>query len=173
MQVTPPPRTGAYLLHSLGFVNVFNIPTGELELTNSTVRFTLTSPAGYAGWIAERLRIPDLNQRLKAGQHVTVFEYHRNGCSINWPKTSMGSVFQISRGNDPSWIVGFLRPGRGGVIGLAYIVAERRARKEWRSALSSPAPAPRQMTPTSPPPGWYPDPAGGPTQRYWDGSRWN
>ncbi|MBV8965732.1 MAG: DUF2510 domain-containing protein [Mycobacteriaceae bacterium] len=29
------------------------------------------------------------------------------------------------------------------------------------------------MTPTSPPPGWYSDPAGGPTQRYWDGSRWN
>jgi Protein of unknown function (DUF2510) len=24
----------------------------------------------------------------------------------------------------------------------------------------------------NPPPGWYPDPAGGPQPRYWDGMRW-
>jgi hypothetical protein len=27
--------------------------------------------------------------------------------------------------------------------------------------------------PTSPPPGWYPDPTGAPGTRYWDGGRWN
>ncbi|HET9118456.1 MAG TPA: DUF2510 domain-containing protein [Pseudonocardiaceae bacterium] len=27
-------------------------------------------------------------------------------------------------------------------------------------------------TPTPPPPGWYPDPEGGPDQRYWNGGRW-
>jgi hypothetical protein len=27
-------------------------------------------------------------------------------------------------------------------------------------------------TPTPPPPGWYPDPEGGPDQRYWNGSQW-
>jgi hypothetical protein len=27
-------------------------------------------------------------------------------------------------------------------------------------------------TPPSPPPGWYPDPAGGPGQRYWNGTAW-
>lgn len=27
-------------------------------------------------------------------------------------------------------------------------------------------------TPTPPPPGWYPDPHGGPHQRYWDGNQW-
>ena len=26
--------------------------------------------------------------------------------------------------------------------------------------------------PTTPPPGWYPDPQGGPGRRYWDGARW-
>ncbi len=25
---------------------------------------------------------------------------------------------------------------------------------------------------TQPPPGWYPDPSGAPTNRYWDGSKW-
>lgn len=28
------------------------------------------------------------------------------------------------------------------------------------------------MTPPPPAPGWYPDPGGGPGQRYWDGSKW-
>lgn len=28
------------------------------------------------------------------------------------------------------------------------------------------------MSPTSTPPGWYPDPAGGTHQRYWDGQAW-
>ncbi len=28
------------------------------------------------------------------------------------------------------------------------------------------------MTSQQPAPGWYPDPGGGPEQRYWDGSRW-
>jgi host cell surface-exposed lipoprotein/uncharacterized protein DUF2510 len=28
------------------------------------------------------------------------------------------------------------------------------------------------MSTSSPPPGWYPDPSGGPSQRYWDGTRW-
>lgn len=30
-----------------------------------------------------------------------------------------------------------------------------------------------QEHPTSPAPGWYPDPTGAPGARYWDGSRWN
>jgi hypothetical protein len=30
-----------------------------------------------------------------------------------------------------------------------------------------------QEHPTSPPPGWYPDPTGAPGTRYWDASRWN
>ncbi|MGB8501757.1 DUF2510 domain-containing protein, partial [Mycobacterium sp.] len=31
------------------------------------------------------------------------------------------------------------------------------------------------MTTPTPPtrPGWYPDPEGGPRQRYWDGSEWH
>jgi hypothetical protein len=28
------------------------------------------------------------------------------------------------------------------------------------------------MTQPSPAPGWYPDPNGGPAQRYWDGQNW-
>ena len=28
------------------------------------------------------------------------------------------------------------------------------------------------MTAPIPPPDWYPDPSGAPTQRYWDGYKW-
>jgi len=30
----------------------------------------------------------------------------------------------------------------------------------------------KSRPPPTPPPGWYPDPSGGPGQRYWDGSKW-
>lgn len=60
-----------------------------------------------------------------------------------------------------------------------------RAVNEWASAAHDPpgAPAPGPVSapgsfavtnspPPVPPAGWYPDPAGGPARRYWDGARW-
>ncbi len=60
-----------------------------------------------------------------------------------------------------------------------------RAVNEWASVAHDPsgaptpgpAPAPGSFAvtdspPSVPPAGWYPDPAGGPVQRYWDGARW-
>ena len=39
--------------------------------------------------------------------------------------------------------------------------------------FGSTPPTQRQQTPpTGPPPGWYPDPSGAQTQRYWDGRQW-
>jgi hypothetical protein len=61
-----------------------------------------------------------------------------------------------------------------------------RAVNEWASAAAhdasgasapGPPPAPGSFAltdspPPVPPAGWYPDPAGGPARRYWDGARW-
>ena len=60
-----------------------------------------------------------------------------------------------------------------------------RAVNEWALAAhhppGTPAPGPvpapvssavTDSPPPVPPAGWYPDPAGGPAQRYWDGARW-
>jgi len=60
-----------------------------------------------------------------------------------------------------------------------------RAVDEWASTAHDPssASAPRpalapgsfavtDSPPPVPPAGWYPDPGGGPAQRYWDGARW-
>jgi hypothetical protein len=76
------------------------------------VRCTITGNAGYAGWIAKRLAIPDLHKRLKAGEHVTVFKFPRNGYRIKWPRLATGEVFKIGQGEAPDWVVGF-NPPRG------------------------------------------------------------
>jgi Protein of unknown function (DUF2510) len=50
------------------------------------------------------------------------------------------------------------------LIALAGIFAQRFAKRQRGD------PAPDE--PTLPPPGWYPDPSGGQSQRYWDGRQW-
>jgi uncharacterized protein DUF2510 len=177
----PPPRTNVYLMRRLYFGQYAALPMAELQLTDSTVRCILTGTSGYAAWLAERLRIPDLKERLAAGQQVPVFEYPRNGYEIKWPTLGVGTAFQISRGEAP-WNVSFVTPGGPG----AAYQGDGQNRKQWRSALdpsqsanrnqvsyAAPAPAQQQTTPPLPPPGWYPDPAGASgRQRYWDGRQW-
>jgi len=73
---------------------------------------------------------------------------------------------------------------RSGHAGTAVVVPSQpatleRAVNEWASGAPAPGPAPAPTSsaftdspPPVPPAGWYPDPAGGPAQRYWDGARW-
>lgn len=68
--------------------------------------------SGYARWLARRLQLPDLKERLKTRQPVTVFEFSRNGYDINWPALSMGTLFEISEPGSPRWVMSFGLPSQ-------------------------------------------------------------
>ncbi|MGB9227345.1 DUF2510 domain-containing protein [Mycobacterium sp.] len=57
----------------------------------------------------------------------------------------------------------------GGLVGFWYL---HRSRSSDRRRGAVPF-IHQQPSPTSPPPGWYPDPSGARGQRYWDGTRWD
>jgi hypothetical protein len=109
--VSPPPRTWVYLYRSAGLSGgLSKVSPALLELTDSTVRCILTSNRGYSRWLAKRLHIPDLKQRIKAGEQVTVFEFPRTGYRIKWPKLATGTLFKIGQGDARDWVVGFDPP---------------------------------------------------------------
>jgi hypothetical protein len=57
-----------------------------------------------------------------------------------------------------------------GLVGFWYLVRSRGQTSDQRAGA---APfVQNQPSPTTPPPGWYPDPSGAGGQRYWDGTRW-
>jgi hypothetical protein len=188
MFITPPPRTPMALYPGGYFGAGLQFSYAVLEITDWNVRCIVDGQrdgkTGYEVWLAQRLQLPDLKQRLKAGERVTVFEFPRNSYTIAWPKMGMGSVFQISQSGASPWTVALYRPPF-----TLWDYLDNKIRKQWRQALDSPErlastsnPSPysspaaplQHATPTSPPPGWYPDPAGAAgMQRYWDGARWN
>jgi hypothetical protein len=93
--VIPAGRVGATL---------FGSPKAVLQIPDSTVRCILRQ---HSRWFAKRLGIPDLKNRLNGGEQITAFEFRLNSYHIKWPKTSMGTAFQISQGNSPRWTVSF------------------------------------------------------------------
>jgi hypothetical protein len=152
LKTTPPPQTDLFLLRrrpKLGVfasLNPFSVgdlierPLARLELTDRTVRCTLLRKQKlmHAGWLAQRLQIPDLKERVKAGEQVTVFEFPRDGYEIKWPKLSTGTVFEISEPSSPPWIVSFGMPRdyeRHAWL-AAYDLMMSNERKQWREALS-------------------------------------
>jgi hypothetical protein len=112
--VTPPPKTVVYLLRNAIAGNMYDIPAALLEVTDSTVRCTLTDTAGYSDWLARRLDIPDLKARLTAGEQVTVFRFPRTGYRIKWFKISLGTAFKIGEGDSPDWVVDLIDPRKRG-----------------------------------------------------------
>jgi hypothetical protein len=166
---TPPPQTKVWLYqtdHLTAFSNQYSsVFPALLELTDSTVRCTLTAKAGYSRGLARRMDMPDLQERLRAGEHVTVFEFRYNGYHINWPGFFSGTAFEIGQGNGPRWALGLVHPSD-----VVAVFREAGVRERWRQALD---PTRQQWTlSTLPPPGWYPDPADARAERYWDGTRW-
>jgi hypothetical protein len=118
MTTTPPPRTEAYLFHHrprFGVFSRFNIfalairgrPLVALELDDQTVRCSVVGKhTGHPRWLAARLQLPDLKERLAAGP-VTVFEFPRHGYEINWPKYDFGTLFQIGEPGAQPWTISF------------------------------------------------------------------
>ena len=92
----------------------------------------------HAGWLAQRLQIPDLKERVKAGEQVTVFEFPRDGYQIKWPKLSTGTLFEISEPSSPPWILSFGMPRdyerRSWLVAYDFLMANER--RQWREALS-------------------------------------
>jgi hypothetical protein len=97
MDVSPPPRTGAYLLQNRA--NSF-FTTATLELTESTVRCAVQQ---YSRWVQEVLGITDLKQRLQSGEPVVAFEVNRAEVKVKWLRQFMGGGFQISSGDSRTW----------------------------------------------------------------------
>jgi hypothetical protein len=129
LSTTPPPRTKVYLLQNRA--NSF-FAVGELELTDTTLRCRVT---GNARWIAKELGIPDLKERLAAGETITAFEFARDRLKLKWLKQLMGAGFKVSEGDGKPWIVSLIYPT--GILSLLEIFEDRGARKEWRAALAT------------------------------------
>jgi hypothetical protein len=154
LKTTPPPRTDLFLLRRrsrLGVLASFNPffisdlierPLARLELTDRTIRCTLPKQKlKHAGWLAKRLQIPDLKERVLAGEQVTVFEFPRDGYQINWPKLSAGTLFEISEPSSAPWIVSFGMPRdyEDFSIFALYDFLNMAERRQWQEALTSPA----------------------------------
>jgi hypothetical protein len=128
VSTTPPPQTKVYLLQNRA--NSF-FAVGELELTDTTLRCRVT---GNAGWIAKELGIPDLKERLAAGETITAFEFARDALKIKWLKQFMGAGFQVSDGDSKPWLVSLIYPS--GFLTILDLFDGHSARKEWRAALT-------------------------------------
>jgi hypothetical protein len=120
LTTTPPPETEAFLLHHRPWFGVFSAlnpftipfrgrPLVLLELGDETVRCSTLGKRAGARWLAKRLGIPDLKQRVKAGEAVTVFEFPRNGYEIAWPRLDMDTLFEIGDPGSSRWTVSFRR----------------------------------------------------------------
>lgn len=152
LKTTPPPRTDLFLLRRRSRLGVFaslnpfflgdliERPLARLELTDRTVRCTLirNQKLKHAGWLAGRLQIPDLAERVSAGEQVTVFEFSRDSCQTKWPKLSAGTMFEISEPSSDPWIVSFGMPrdyeGFSWLAAYDFLMMEER--RQWRAALS-------------------------------------
>lgn len=108
---TPSPRSGV-LAYSTRVGFRYTAVEAVLELTDSTLRCTLTDGTGYSGWIAERLRIPDLKQRLRPVSTSRGVRVPRNGYHIKWRPWNYS--FEIGRGDTTEWTVGFAEYGQLG-----------------------------------------------------------
>lgn len=152
LRTTPPPQTELFLLRRRPWLGVFaglnpfsigdliERPLARLELTDRTVRCTLVRgrKLKHAGWLARRLQIPDLAERVKAGDEVTVFELPRDAYLIKWPKLGAGTLFEIGGPSSPPWIVSFGMPrDYEHESWLAfYDFLMMNERRQWREALS-------------------------------------
>lgn len=154
LRTTPPPQTELYLLRRRPRLGVFaglnpffigdviSRPLARLELTDQTVRCTLTGrfKLKHPGWLARRLQIPDLAERVNGGEQVLVFEFARDAYQIKWPTLSFGTLFEISEASSPPWIVSFGMPrDYEDWSWLAFFdFMNNDERKQWRQALSPP-----------------------------------
>jgi hypothetical protein len=124
----PPPRTELYLYDAFGGSLI-----AQLELTDRTMRCSVKGKRGYARWLSVRLGIPDLKERLEAGQQVTVFEFPYDDCDVWLPEWEGRAYFQVSQGDAPFWILFFSKPGY--LWESDYYLKIAGTCQQWREAL--------------------------------------
>jgi hypothetical protein len=130
MATAGPPRTDAYLLNSRTNPN---FATAELELTD---QFLVCRVTGHAGWLEKALDLPDLKDRLKAGEAITAFTIPRDRLSVKWLKQFLGGGFKVTDTEGKKWIVSLTYPS--GALSLIDGLNERAKFKQWKQALANP-----------------------------------
>lgn len=129
MAISGPPRTDAYLLQNRTNPN---FATADLELTDRSLVCRVT---GYAGWLEKVLSIPDLKDRLKAGETVVAFEIPRDVLKPKWLKQFFGGGFMLTDVGGTQWLVSMAYPS--GVLSVVDGLNERAKFKQWRHALAN------------------------------------
>jgi hypothetical protein len=137
------PRLGIFASLNPFFIgDLIDRPLARLELNDRTVRCTLTGrfKLKHSGWLARRVQIPDLQDRINGGEEIVVFEFTRGTYEINWPKLSFGTLFEIGEPSAPPWIVSFGMPrDYERDSWFAYLdLMSSKERQQWRQALSPP-----------------------------------
>jgi hypothetical protein len=129
MATAGPPRTDAYLLQTRTNPN---FATAELELTDQSLVCRVT---GHTGWLAKTLDLPDLKDRLNAGETITAFVIPCDGLSVKWLKQYLGGGFKVTDTKGRQWIVSLIYPS--GVLSLIDGLNERTKFKQWKQALAN------------------------------------
>lgn len=132
MNASPPPTTKAYLLQNR--TNAY-FATCELELTASTLRCRVTSDTG---WVAERLDIPDLGQRLAAREPVLAFDFQRGRMRLTWLRQFFRGGFTVGEPGSRTWLVSLVNPA--GPLAMLDAFFERGVHRQWRAALPNGGP---------------------------------
>jgi hypothetical protein len=129
-----PPTQEAFLLQSQ--INPFPV-SGQLELTDQSLRFTLDKDSGQLttlGWLEKELAIDGLRDRLKAGDPIQAFDLERDKLQISWPKQFMGSAMKVSNPGTREWIVSLILPS-GSLYSTYKTFKYRSVFKAWKAEL--------------------------------------
>jgi hypothetical protein len=112
-------------------VNPFHIP-GQLWVDAARIRFTLAPAAseGSLGWLEEALGQPNLKQRLKDGEQITLFDAERSQVETSFPVVSGGAAAEMKI-DGRQWMVWFSFPGSS----VLSLISGRKAAKQWKGVL--------------------------------------
>lgn len=132
-------------MNPFSLADVRRRPLARLELTDRTVRCTLVTrnKLKRTGWLADRLGISDLAERVSAGNEVPVFEFARGTYQITWPTLGMGTVFEITDASSDPWVVTFGKPqdfSHVSLFTLPIIITtfmKSPQRQQWRNVLTA------------------------------------
>jgi len=127
----------AWMLQSK--VNPFPV-AGELAWRDGRLTFTLGALAGEAalGWVEKELGQENLQERLRGGETVRVFDFSLDECKVSWPKLYNGSWMQVEPlGGGRTWLVAYDYPSGGSITQTMSLFSGRKKGKAWKAALGA------------------------------------